>query len=329
MKYTVFFLLLVSTLLSSAAELRAQERKILSPRDSVMLRLDTNFISINYGRPSIRGRVIMGGLVPWNEVWRTGANEATHLRTNFDMTLGGVPVTRGRYTLWTIPSKDHWTVIINKQTGQWGTRYDDKQDLARFSVTPEVLPSTVDTFTMTLRPAGATSGVLALRWEKTGISIPFEKNDRIRPLSPPDSTEGSLNGKNVFIKYSRPYIRGRAIWGTVVPVDSVWRTGANLATSLTTEADLLIGTTDVPRGSYSLYSILKEQALVLIVSKKPGGVQSQYDPNADLARIELKREDVTAPVDPFRIWFEPASGTSVVLHLGWADRMYSAPVKLK
>jgi hypothetical protein len=329
MKYTLFFLLILNTLLSTAADLQAQERKILSPRDSVMLRLDTNFISVNYGRPSMRGRVIMGGLVPWNEIWRTGANEATHLRTNFDLTMGGVPVTRGRYTLWTIPSKDRWTIIINKQTGQWGTRYDDKQDLARFMVTPEVLPSPVDTFTVTLRPTGATSGVLVLRWEKTGVSIPFEKNDRIRPLSPPDSAEGSLNGKRVFITYSRPYIRGRAIWGTVVPVDSVWRTGANLATSLTTEADLLIGTTTVPRGSYTLYSVPKDHMLLLIVNKKPGGVQPQYDPKEDLARIELKREDVTVPVDPFRIWFDPASGTSVMLRLGWADRMYTTPIKLK
>jgi len=327
MKY--FLVLLLSVLAPGLTDVRAQERKILSPRDSVMLALDTNIISVNYGRPSMRGRTIMGGLVPWNTVWRTGANEATHLRTSFDMTMGGVPVTRGRYTLWSIPSSDVWTIIVNKQTGQWGTRYDDKQDLARFSVRAEVLPSAVDTFTISIVSTGKTSGVISLRWEKTGVSIPFEKNDKIRPLSPPDSAEASVSGKKVLVKYGRPFMRGRTIWGTVVPVDSIWRTGANLATSLTTEADLRVGTATVPRGSYSLYSILTKESLLLIISKKPGGTQPQYDAAQDLSRIELKRETATSPVDPFRIWFEPASGSAVTLRLGWADRIYSTSVALK
>ena len=105
---------LCAGLLGAAPGARAQ-RQIPSPRDSVSLTLDTNTISVNYGRPSIRGRKIMGGLVPWNQVWRTGANQATHLKTSFDMTFGGVPVTRGTYTLWTLPSPGGWKVILNKQ----------------------------------------------------------------------------------------------------------------------------------------------------------------------------------------------------------------------
>ena len=70
----------------------AQDRKILSPRDSVVFAIDTNVVSISYSRPSMRGRVVMGDLVPWGRVWRTGANQATHLRTTFDMVLGGSPV---------------------------------------------------------------------------------------------------------------------------------------------------------------------------------------------------------------------------------------------
>ena len=82
---------------------RGQE-PLLSPRDSASLQLDTNVISVDYGRPSMRGRKIMGGLVPWNKVWRTGANKATHVKTNFDLLMGGVPVVRGTFTLWTIPT---------------------------------------------------------------------------------------------------------------------------------------------------------------------------------------------------------------------------------
>jgi len=329
MKYSMFFALILCTILAGVADVWAQQGPILSPRDSVMLKLDTNIVSVNYGRPSMRGRTIMGGLVPWNTVWRTGANQATHLRTNFDMMLGGVPLPRGRYTLWTIPSPERWTIIINKQTGQWGTRYDEKQDLARFTIKPETLPSLVDTFTISLQATGATSGFLALRWEKTGVNVRFEKNDNIRPLSPPDSAEALIGGKKVSVKYSRPFIRGRAIWGTVVAVDSIWRTGANLATSLVTEADLMIGAATVPSGSYTLYSLLKDQTLLLIISRSPGGTQPHYDPSEDLARIELNRESAASPIDPFRIWFEPTTGTSVSLHLGWADRIYSISVTRK
>src|SRR5450631_2662684 len=89
------------TVLFAAAPGVYSQQPIPSPRDSVFLSLDTNVISVNYGRPSMRGRKIFGGLVPWNEVWRTGANQATHLKTSFDLTFGGVPVTRGTYTLWT------------------------------------------------------------------------------------------------------------------------------------------------------------------------------------------------------------------------------------
>src|SRR5512147_841898 len=116
----------------ACADAPAQQRPILSPRDSVFCSFDTNTVSVNYGRPSMRGRKIMGELVPWNKVWRTGANQATHFRTNFPMIIGGVPVPKGLFTLWTIPSQNGWKIIINKQTGQWGTNYDPRQDLARF-----------------------------------------------------------------------------------------------------------------------------------------------------------------------------------------------------
>ena len=329
MKCTMKTLLLAGILVTALPDLHAQQRPILSPRDSVTLMMDTNVISVNYGRPSIRGRKIMGGLVPWNTVWRTGANEATHLRTNFDMTIGGVPVPRGRYTLWTIPAPDRWMIIVNKQTGQWGTHYDDRQDLARFPAQPGLLGSVVDTFTISLQGTGKTSGIISLRWETTFVDIPFEKNDRIRPLSPPDSSEAMLGGKKILVRYSRPFIRGRSIWGTVVPVDSLWRTGANLATSLATEADLHIGATVIPAGSYTLYSILREQSLTLIISKKPGGTEPRYDQKEDLARIELKRTPASPPIDPFRIWFDPLRGESVTLHLGWSDRIYSTDLTSK
>ena len=326
MQRLVAILLVLFALLSAAATAPAQQRPIQSPRDSVSLSLDTNVIGINYGRPSMRGRKIMGQLVPWNQVWRTGANEATHLKTNFDMAFGGVPVPRGSYTLWTLPSPGGWKVILNKQTGQWGTSYNASLDLARFDARVEQLPAAVDTFTIALQPRGKTSGVMTLLWENTSVAVPFEKNDRIRPISPNDSADVTLAGKRVGIRYSRPFARGRVIWGVVVPFDSVWRTGANLATAFISEADLRIGGIAVPRGTYTLYSIPSATGCTLIVSKKPGGGEPAYDRKSDLARISMKAETPSASIDPFRVWFEQVSPTSATLKFGWVDRSYSAVI---
>ncbi len=305
----------------------AQQRPVLSPRDSVTLSLDTNTISVNYSRPSIRGRKIMGALVPWDKVWRTGANLATHLKTSFDMVMGGVPVPRGTYTLWTIPSPGAWKIILNKQTGQWGTNYDARQDLARFDARSETLPAPVDTFRITLQGNGKQGGVMKLLWENTSVTVPFERNDRIRPISPLDSAETRIKGKTVKVTYSRPFMRGRAIWGTVVPFDSVWRTGANLTTALTAGLDLRIGKTLLPAGSYTLYSLPSEGTFTLIISKKPAGMPA-YDPTMDAARIVMEREKPSAPVDPFRIWFEKTK-KGLLLKLGWADRVYRLPISAR
>jgi hypothetical protein len=329
MKYTLHTVIACIALALLATDLPAQERKILSPRDSVSLSLDTNVVSINYGRPSMRGRKIMGDLVPWNKVWRTGANQATHLRTNFDMTLGGVPVQRGTYTLWTLPSPTGWKFIVNKQTGQWGTNYDERQDLARFDAVARTVPSAVETLTVTLEATGTTSGILKLTWENTQLSAAFEKNARIRPISPPDSATITLGSKRLFIKYSRPHARGRTVWGAVVPWDSLWRTGANLATTFQTDIDLAAGDQKIPRGSYTLYSRPSEKGFTLIISNRPGGSPPQYDPALDLVRIPMAQQKGVPTVDPFRIWFEPQDAGSVWLKIGWAERTYAVQLTMQ
>ena len=267
----------------------------------------------------------MGQLVPWGQVWRTGANQATHLKTNFDMKFGDAPVTKGTYTLWTVPSETSWTIVVNKQTGQWGTNYDEKQDLARFDVRPEQTPALVDTFTIALQATGSAGGVMKLMWEHTLVSVPFEKDLHIRPLSPSDSTAVTLKGHAISIRYSRPFMRGRNIWGVVVPFDSVWRTGANAATQLTTETGIDIGNAHVPKGSYTLYSVPTDEGLTLIISKKAGG-PAQYDPRQDLARVRMQRQKFDSSVDPFRIWLESETSGGARLHLGWADRVYEAEI---
>jgi hypothetical protein len=323
---SLVFLLLGAILVS---DLHAQQKPILSPRDSVFLSMDTNKISVDYGRPSMRGRVIMGGLVPWGQVWRTGANQATQLKTNFPMVFGGVPVPKGTYTLWTLPSEKGWKVIVNKQTGQWGTDYDPRLDLARFDAKVEALSAPVDTFTIGLKRTGPTAGEMALSWEKTRVVVPFERNNTPGGLSPLDSAQTSLGGKAVVVKFSKPFMRGREIWGVVVPWDSVWRTGANQPTSLKTEAGLMIGNQTIPAGSYVLRSLPTEKSFTLIIMRRGGEAQGPIPDSLVVARVPMQMQKSAQPIDPFKIWFDAGPNAAAMLKLGWADRIYSVAVAIK
>jgi len=119
------------TAVFAARELAGKGLGNLSPRDTTRATVGGAHVQIDYGRPMRRGRVIFGNVVPWDTVWRTGANQATQLITDKDLVVGGTTVPAGTYSLFTIPSANGWLLIINRQHGQWGTDYDAKQDLAR------------------------------------------------------------------------------------------------------------------------------------------------------------------------------------------------------
>jgi hypothetical protein len=160
-----------------AIGLAAQEKKPpLSPPGTASVKFDDGkTVTIDYSRPSMRGRKIFGGLVPYGQIWRTGANAATSLKTDVNLTIGGAAVPAGSYTLYTIPGETGWKLIINKQTGQWGTDYDEKQDLARvdMKVTGNATPT--EQFTISLDKTGGNSATLKLDWANTTASVPVNE----------------------------------------------------------------------------------------------------------------------------------------------------------
>jgi hypothetical protein len=150
------------------------QRQVLSPRDTVRFQVAPGRrIYVDYGRPSMRGRRIMGELVPYGRVWRTGANAATTLVTDVDLDLGGASVPRGTYTLYTLPTATGWTLIVNRQTGQWGTQYEPARDLVRIPMHVARLNEPVEQFTIRLERGTAGRGTLALEWETTRAWVPF------------------------------------------------------------------------------------------------------------------------------------------------------------
>jgi len=315
---------------SSEGILHAQQKPLLSPRDSSILLLQGKKLLVDYGRPSIRGRKIMGQLVPWNKVWRTGANEATTFRIDTSLVIGpGVPLQKGVYTLWTLPSEKEWKLIINKETGQWGTNYRETQDYARFNLTVEKLDKPVEQFTISLEKTDNTSGVLKMMWENTLVSTPFMINEKRIPPSPRDSVTLSLGTAKISVHYGRPLMRGRRIMGVVVPYDSVWRTGASAATALTTDADLSIGGVSLPKGKYSLWTLPSEKGWKLIINKKVGSGTLQYDQKQDFARIDMKKESLETPIEQLTIALEATGNDTGVLKLAWENTQVSVDFKVQ
>ena len=146
---------------------------VLSPRDTV--RVDNAggaSLMIDYGRPAKRGRVVYGGIVPYGEVWRTGANAATQFKTDKPLDFGGTVVPAGFYTLWTVPTANGWKLVVNGETGQWGTAHKPEKDLYTLDMKVSTLPQVVERFTISVVPS-ATGGVLNLDWDTTRSSIAF------------------------------------------------------------------------------------------------------------------------------------------------------------
>jgi hypothetical protein len=150
----------------------ARGQQMESPRGTAEVTLKGQKITIDYGRPSARGRKIMGGLVPYGQVWRTGANAATGLDTPVDLVIGDTTVPAGKYTLYSLVNNGSWKLIINKQAGQWGTEYDQSQDLARVDMKVSKTDVPVEQFTISWKETGPNKADLIMEWENTRASVP-------------------------------------------------------------------------------------------------------------------------------------------------------------
>jgi hypothetical protein len=144
-----------------------------SPPASTSVEVEGKKISVEYYAPSMHGRKIMGALVPFGTVWCTGANYATKITTDGDLQMGGLKLPKGAYSIWTIPNEKEWTLIINKETGQFHLNYKPQLDFGRTPMSLKTLGSPVETFRVDLRNHGGNRGTLALVWETTEAYIPF------------------------------------------------------------------------------------------------------------------------------------------------------------
>ncbi len=169
--------MIISALLSNTYSQQKEDKVRISPKASVSQTVGFTDVTISYSRPGVKGRKIWGGLVPYDKVWRAGANEATKITFSTDVTVNGKKLSKGSYGFFAIPGKSEWTLIFNKVADQWGAfEYNEAEDALRINVKPEK-----SNFTEWLRyeitKTSDSTAVVSLQWEK--LKIPFKLEVKI------------------------------------------------------------------------------------------------------------------------------------------------------
>lgn len=144
-----------------------------SPAETAAIEQNGIEVEVEYCRPYMKGRKIFGELVPYDKVWRTGANEATTIEFNKDVFIDGNRLAGGKYSLWTIPNPESWDIIFNSETGQWGTNYSEDTDVLRVSAKPSNLGTAMEQLTISF--AGTDSLInMNIAWENAMVTVPIK-----------------------------------------------------------------------------------------------------------------------------------------------------------
>jgi Protein of unknown function (DUF2911) len=163
------------TMLAVACHAQQDKSKRPSPPATAKVDLGGTSVTIDYSSPRLKGRHVGQEIAPFGQVWRTGANESTTFVTTGDVMVGGTLVPAGSYTIFTIPEKDKWTLVISKKTGEWGTDYPGASNgLARIPMKVSALPSPVENFTISFDKSGS-GATMNLDWETTRASVSIAK----------------------------------------------------------------------------------------------------------------------------------------------------------
>jgi hypothetical protein len=180
-KFLIFTLIgaaFIGLLIVIIMYVQLKKTKSFSPEDEVVYQQDDIRLKVYYNRPSKKGREIFGNLVPYDKVWRTGANEATTFETNKDLTIEGKKLKAGKYSVWTIPGKDTWVFIFNTEYGQWGINSNGEanrqpaKDVLKVSVPAVEQDKIFEQFTISFEKSGKEIEMV-LAWDKTVVSLPI------------------------------------------------------------------------------------------------------------------------------------------------------------
>lgn len=305
-------------------------------------------VKVLYSRPKKKDREIFGALVPYGKEWRIGANEASEITFYQSVDIGGTTVTPGTYTLSALVNADHWVVNFSSQRGIWGSENRDaSKTVASIKVNTSTEAESVEALSMSFRKMDDQTAHMTIQWDKTRVEVPIGFNpvlfsgDDVSPMDiahyPGKSAYTNyLKGEEVNITpkvqvvYSRPYKKGRNVFGDLLKTGDIWRVGANQSTEVVFYEDVTVGDLELKGGRYALYAEIKDGSWDLIFSKDlPAWGSKNRDESKDVGRTNVSLKSDDEVVENLSIIFEEKSEKLVHMVIAWDQTRAELPISFK
>jgi len=307
-------------------------------------------IKVLYSRPQKKEREIFGGLVPYGQLWRLGANEGTEITFYAPVEINHTYVEPGAYTLNAEVYPDKWILKLSTERFIAGSaNLDPSQVVLAASVPTISLHNSREAFTIGFQKVDDNNCNLVFEWDKTRTVLPINLSPANLPpldVSPMDlaqypsmsrftnflesEEEKEANQAKVRVVYSRPQKKGREIFGELVKYDALWRLGANETTEITFFQDVMIGDKEVKAGAYGLIAMIKEDKWEFIVHKGiPSWGEFGHDEKNNLASVSVPVEKTSSEVEALSMAFEEKDDNTVHLVVAWDNTMARMPIKMK
>jgi hypothetical protein len=304
-----------------------------STKSMVMQTIGTTDVTVEYHSPAKRNRVIFGELVPYGELWRAGANDATTVEFSGDVLIQGERLDAGKYGLWIIPEESgEWTLIFSSASDVPGTPYPEGQDALRVTAQTSQRNDVRERMEFYFPEAGTEEGVLSLTWDSIRLPITIRtlENDEEAQRSLHAAVMNTIMMTEITVNYHRPAVRNRVIYGELVPFDEPWRAGANNATTIEISKDVLINSQSLSAGLYGFWVIPgSEGASTLIFSSANDVWGIPYPEGDDLLRVEIESEMQDGPEELLEYVFAGTTTDTGVLSLIWNDRAFPMKITAK
>jgi len=307
-------------------------------------------VKVLYCRPQKKEREIFGGLVPYGQDWRLGANEGTEVTFFTSVEINHTIIAPGTYTMLATIFPDKWIIKITSERFTAGTaNLDPSKQVVAVSVPTISLPNSREAFTIGFQKVDDNNCNMVFEWDRTRATMPIS-------LSPPnlpgldaspmdlaqypnmsrfrnfieDEKELAANVAKVRVVYSRPQKKGRTIFGELVKYGAPWRLGANETTEITFFEDVMIGDTEVKAGTYGLMAIVNQDSWEFIVHKGiPSWGDFGHDEKNNVARVSGSVEKMSNEVEGLTMAFEKKDDNTIHLVVAWDETMARMPIKMK
>lgn len=306
-------------------------------------------IKVSYSSPAKNDREIFGALLPYGQEWRVGANEATEVTFYQDVEIGGGLITAGIYTLFADLNEDNWILNFSTQRHIWGSENRDKsKTIASIKVTVQPTKETREHLAIGFREIDNQTAHMVIEWEDTQVNLPIQFNvvsfpavdaspadmvhypdkSRYSNYLKPEELEGSE--PQVKVSYARPQMKGRKIFGELLPYGEVWRVGANESTEISFYQDVMIGDADVRAGRYNLYATVNATEWTFILNTDiPAWGAANRDESKDVASITVPVSSDTESLEALSMIFNKVDADHVELVVGWDTTRAALPIKFK